>query len=343
MGKTSVLHVVRDDIEPGTIIGYGRYGPIYAIAGAAGTDIDVDDWIPIEMSSDVIHRVMQASAVEAEAVPTPMNTSTKDVPRSGGVKVAASKHYTDADDDSENDKVTLHARRFISRVTVDEDDLADSFPDVARAKAMEWATSYAKVFDHACLGTSGAENGGTVPFTSLYKSLRTTNSATGYTADDNYVAWNRTAPASGGYDQLSETLGRLEEGDYFELENTRVIAHPTFRKVLRGIKDLNGDPIFVSGQNNPQAGTPDTLFNVPIRWTHGARVHATNSQTPTGNKLLFVVNRTFLQLGRRSGPETLSAPSRPQDDTDDFSIKFRARRGFVLGHEGAAAVLELTG
>jgi HK97 family phage major capsid protein len=343
MGKTSVLHVVRDDIEPGTIIGYGKHGPIYAIAGAAGTDIDIGDWIPIEMASEVIHRVQQASAIEAEAMPTPMTTSTKDVPRSGGVKVAASKNYTDADDLGEDDKVTLHARRFISRVTIDEDDLADSFPDVAAAKGLEWATSYAKVFDHACLGTSNAENGTTVPFTSLYKSLRTTNSATDYTADDNYVAWNQSTAPSAGYDELSEGLGRLEVGDYFELENTRVIAHPAFRKVLRGIKDLNGEPIFLSGQNNPQAGTPDTLFNIPIRWTHGARVHATNSQTPAGNRLLFFCNRTFLQLGRRSGPETLSAPSRPQDDTDDYSIKFRARRGFVLGHEDAASVVELTG
>lgn len=337
MGKR-ILHVVRSDLEAGQIIGYTRRGPVYAIGGAAGTDIDVDNWIPVEMSSQVIMRVKQASAIEGYAIPTPMSTATKDVPRSGGVKVAASTTYTDADDDTTNDKVTLHARRFIARVTIDEDDLNDALPDVLAAKGLEWATSYAKVFDNACLAVTAAENGTTIPFTSVYKSLTTTNSATGYTANDNVVSWNGSVGTS-GYSQLSKALGKVEESDYFSLPDMRVIAHPAFRAALREIKDANARPIFIEGL----AGTPDTLFNIEISWTNGAKTSATNSQAPAGNPLLFFCNRTFLQIGIRSGPETLAAPARPQDDTDDHAVKYRTRRGFVLGHERAVSVVEKTG
>ena len=338
MGK-QVLHVVRSDLEPGQIIGYRASGqPIYAIGGAAPTDIDVDNWIAVENTSQVIMRVRQASAIEGYAVPTPMATSTKDVPRSGGVKVAAGTNYTAADDDATQDKVTLHARRFIARVSLDEDDLADSFVNIIQTKGLEWATSYAKVFDNACLAVTGAENGTTIPFTSVYKSLRTTNTATGYNADDNYLTWNASVGTS-GYSQLSKALGKVEQGDYFSLPDMRVIAHTAFREGMRGIKDTNDRPIFVEGL----AGTPDTLFGIEVRWTNGAKTSAVNSQAPTGNPLLFFCNRTFLQMGVRSGPEVLSAPARPQDDTDDFSIKFRSRRGFVLGHERAVSVVEKTG
>lgn len=345
MGKRSILHVVRPDlgIEPGQVIGYHRDGrPIRLIAGAAPTDITIDDWIPVEPSSDVIQRVMQASAVEALAVRTPMTTNTKDVPRSGAVKVAASTTYTDADDTSTNDKVTLHARRFIARVTIDEDDLQDSFADILAAKGREWATSYAKVFDNACLAVTGTENGTTVPFTSLYKALRTADTDVSYTADANYKTWNASVGTS-GYTQLSDTLGLVEVGDYFSLEDMRVIAHPAFRASLRGILDDNHRPIFIEGQRGPDSTTPDTLFGLRISWTNGAKTSAVNSQTPAGNPLLFVCNYNYLQLGIRSGPETLAAPARPQDDTDDHSVKYRARRGFVLGHPAAAAVLEKTG
>src|SRR3546814_6870289 len=54
-----------------------------------------------------------------------------------------------------------------------------------RSKRVDWATSWAKYLDNACPAVTAAESGVTVPFTSVYKAIRTTNADTSYTADDN--------------------------------------------------------------------------------------------------------------------------------------------------------------
>ncbi len=315
--------------------------PVYQFSGAAAATID--DWIPIEYDSDVVQRVMLDSAVERYGNPTPMRTKTKSVPRSAGLTVSVGSTYTD--DTSTNDEVTLTARRFIARFKVDEDDLADAETrmDVIATKGMDWAISYADTFDNACLAVTGTENGSTVPFTSVYKRLRTTNTDTSYTQDANYLTWdddNITIPITGGgnslYEKLSTTLKKVETGKYWSLADSLVIAHPGWRDALRMCLDGQGRPIFIQGT----AGTPDTLFNIEIAWSRGARTSATVSGSPAGNDLLFFGNRRFLKRGDRSGPETLTDDPRAQDDTDDFAIKFRARRGFQLLHEAAFAVLE---
>src|SRR3546814_7062013 len=100
-----------------------------------------------------------------------------------------------------------------------------------RSKRVDWATSWAKYLDNACLAVTAAESGVTVPFTSVYKAIRTTNADTSYTADDNYVA---TATGSAlTYDNLSAVLGRVEGGDYWEESLTLVIAHPSLRERIR--------------------------------------------------------------------------------------------------------------
>jgi hypothetical protein len=56
-------------------------------------------------------------------------------------------------------------------------------------------------------------------------------------------------------------------GDYFDPGSMVAIAHPAFRKSLRGVVDGQSRPIF----NENGAGTPDTIFNVPVRWSLGAK------------------------------------------------------------------------
>jgi hypothetical protein len=308
----------------------------------ASTDI-IDNWIPIEWDSEVITRVLMDSAVEKYARPHPMKTSTKRILRSGGLTVSAGTTYTA--DTNANDYITLTARRFLSQFVVDEDDLADadSVVDTIATKGMDWAISYADTFDNACLAVTGAENGTTVPFTSLYKSLRTTNSATGYTADNNYATWdddNVSFPASGGgaslYEKLSSTLRKVETGKFWSLADQLVIAAPGWRDALRLCTDGQGRPIFVQGAS----GTPDTLFDVPIAWSRGCKTSATNSGSPAGNDLLFFGNRQYLKRGDRSQPESLVDQARAQDSTDDTAVKFRVRKGFGVGNENAWSCLE---
>lgn len=298
------------------------------------------DWIPLEWDSELIMRVMRNSAVEALAQRHTMQTSTKRILRQHGYNVTSGKEYTV--DSSDLDYVTLTARRFMGQSVLDEDDTADAdmIVDAIAARAQDWTVSYATAFDNACLGVTAAENGTTVPFTSVYKAIKTNDTAASYTANAHYV--NASGGASAYYDDLSRALQLVEITDYWDENNALVIAHPAFRDVLRRTKDTQGTPIFVQGQGG-DSGQPDRLFGVEIFWSRGAKTSATFSATPEGNPILvFVGNRSLLKLGVRSGPESRFDVSSAQQNTDDLAVKFRSRRGFQLGHVKAFSVLEKT-
>lgn len=299
----------------------------------------LDNWIPLEWDSEVIQRVLMNSAVEATAQRHVMHTSTKRVLRSSGLDITDGKQYTT--DNSDLDYIVLTAKRFMARVAVDEEDLSDAamIVDVLGQRGSEWAISYANIFDNACLAVTAAPATTGVPFTSVYKSIRTTDNTTTptYTADANYVAWN--GQASAAYDKFSETLRLVEVGKYWDPARSLIIAHPSYRDAFRRTKDNNNQPIFVQGT----AGTPDTLFGVEIFWSRGNRTSPVMSQQPAGNALLiFCGDRSLLKLGVRSGPETRVDVSRAHDDFDDTAVKFRTRRGFQIGHPAAFSVLENT-
>lgn len=319
--------------------------PIWA--GAGGAPININSWIPIEYDSDVVMRVRMESVIERVGRRVVMGSKTKSIPRSANVTVTVGTTYVD--DASANDEITLTARRFIARVQIDEDDLADasSRMDVLGTKALDWAISYADVFDNACLGVTGVENGTTVPFTSAYKRLRTTDATIGYTADDNYTTWDDdlislpvTPLGTSLYEKLSFIFKKVETGKYWSQPDMIVVAHPGWRDALRLCVDAQGRPIFTSGGGLPGNGTPDTLFQTPIMWSRGCKSTATLNGSPTGNDLLYFVNQRYLARGERSGPETLTDDARAQDDSDNYAIKFRSRRAFQLTHPNAAAVLE---
>ncbi len=299
-----------------------------------------DNWIPIEWDSEVIMRVLKASAVEALAEKHTMNTSTKRILRQQGYTVTVGKQYTR--DDSDLDYVTLTARRFMGQSVLDEDDTADAamIVDTVTKRAADWAVSYATALDNACLGVTATEDGTNAPFTSVYNAIKTNDTAAGYTANANYV--NHAGAASAAYDDLSATLKLVETSDYWDGNNALIIAHPAFRDVLRRVKDNNGTPIFVQGQGG-DSGQPDTLFGVEIFWSRGAKTSPAVSSAPSGNPLLvFVGNRQLLKLGVRSGPESRMDVADAHSNVDDIAVKFRSRRGFQLGHVKAFSVLEKT-
>lgn len=302
-----------------------------------------EDWIPVETGDVAIQALMQESAVERLARPEPMASDTKQVPRSGAFAIGAvAKGAAYGETSGTNDYVELIARKVGGVLRVAEEDLMESAAPILETKRRDAARNMAKFFDNATLATSAAANGTTVLYTSVYKAVRTTNSATSYTADDNYVSGSAT------YDNLSATLAKVEQGEFFDLSDTVVIANPAFRDSLRRIKDSNGMPIWVQGL----AGTPDTLFGIPITWSHGARVSATNTATPTGNPILVVANRQFLIKGMAklspfiANPNPGFALQRGNTGvgflTDEALLKAAMRRGFVVGHEDAVAVFEKT-
>lgn len=295
-------------------------------------------WVPEEWGGPVLTAVMQTSAVEALGRPEAMNTDTKHVPREGGIGLdILDKGDTYTEDATSDDEVQLRARKFGRALSLADEDIKDTsgLVDIIDQKKLSWATSYAKGYDNACLGTIGtASMAANRPFQSVREAVRTTDAELGYTADTNFLASAGTVT----YDDLSQVLGMYEDGDYFDEANTIVIASPAFKRTFRDIKDDNNRPIFVQGTG----GTPDTLFGYETRWSPGARTSTAASKAPTGNPLLVVGNRQLLIVGRRSGPESFvaGADSGVGFLTDEAKLKMRARRGFAVGHPAAFAVLE---
>lgn len=302
-----------------------------------------EDWIPVETGDVAIQALMQTSAVASLARVETMASDTKQVPRSGDFAIGAvAKGSAYSETSGTNDYVELIARKVGGVLRVAEEDLMDAAPDILATKRQGAARNMAKFFDNATLATSAAVNGTTVLYTSVYKAVRTTDSAVSYTADTNFVSGSAT------YDNLSATLAKIEVDEYWSEDRVSVVAHPAFRQSLRGIKDSNQRPIFVEGQG----GTPDTLFGHTIRWSLGAKVSATNTSSPTGNPIMVFANWDFVIQGlAKLAPGIAStnpgfAIQRGINGvgflTDEALMKAAMRRAFVLGNVKACAVFEKT-
>lgn len=294
-----------------------------------------DHWVPEEFDSEVLQRVAQVSAMETRARRIPMGTETKSVPRSIGIGVGlVAKSATYAEDQTVNDEIILKATKFGQALRVAEEDIDDSLANIIATKQRDWATSYGKVIDNACLAVTAA-TGANVPFTSVYYALTQSNATTGYTANANL---SQTGTGGVTYTNLSNTLKAVESGDYWDDSRTVIVAHPSFKAELRNVKDQYGRPIFIQGT----AGTPDSLFGHEIVWAQGAKTSGVPTSTPSGNPLLVVANADFLLLGVRSGPESVFIDGRNGVGalTDESILKMRARRAFAVGNENAFAILE---
>lgn len=308
---------------------------------ALDSNAGYEDWIPEERDGNVLRALEETSWVEAHARKYPMRSDTLSIPRSDGMDVTGVFKASDYDfDEGAHDNVILVAKKFGRVVGLNEEDLEDSHLNLLEEKRLDWIRSYAITLDNACLGVTGDANHNNRPFVSLYKSLRTSDSTTNYVADANYLQSSASGQVS--YDDISELLGIYETGEFFDESRTMVVAHPSFKAQLRGIKDNEDRPIFVQGQGG-DSKTPSTLFGYPVTFTHGAKTSAEMTRRPEGKALLYVVNTDFVALGVRSGPETQISPANSGVGflSDQAILKMRSRRGFGLTHQGAAAVLEI--
>lgn len=314
--------------------------------GAVMARNTMEAWLREEQGSEVIKRLTESSVAETWLRSTPMSGITKSEPRMQdmGVEVIA-KGAAYGEDTAANDEVVLTARKFGKALRIAEEDIDDNIANVLEAKKASWATSFAIFFDNAVFGTSAAENGGTVPFTSIYRAITTADAAVGYTANANHIA----SAGAIDYDDLSD-LASLTEGQGYADSRNGYVAHPAFRGIIRKIKDSQGNPIFTP---SPRAGDPDALFGYPIRWSNGAIVTATASSTQApgngvkgtaGNLLVFFGNPDYAIVGKRSGPESVVIDGRDGVSalTDETILKVRARRAFAVANVRAWAVLERT-
>lgn len=289
------------------------------------TDLsEANGWIPEPTSGDVLSKDVETSAVEAAGRKVTMTSRTMSVPRfaAQGVDVVA-EHADIPLEDATLDEVVLTAVKFANRFAISIEDREDAVVDALDAYKAEWLSNFAVKFDNAALGTVGAANGGTRPYTSVYQAA---TGATNVLA----TAGNLT------YEDLVDVFG--------DMENNRkggliVIAHPAFKMGLRNLKDAAGDRV-VSTEGVLGAGVP-TVFGHELRFSFGAKTNTTATDEPTGNPLLIVANKSNLIVGVRSGPES-QVSDVPQWVSDHVELKMRARRGFVLADADAARVVELT-
>jgi len=313
---------------------------------------DVDLWIPEEEGGPVLQKINASSVVEVIARQEPMSTLTKKVPRDGGVDFdgATTKGVAISEDDGDVDTVLLTARKLAKIVRLNDEDVEDTsdVANVVTQKQLGWARAYGIGFDNATLAVTAAENGTTIPFTSLYKTLMTTDAGlpdgVTYTGGSNVVQTATGAGVVVSYDNLSNVFGLLESGNFWSDAEMAVIAHPMFRKLFRGVKDSHGDPVFIENRSMA-AGGGDVLFGTAIKWSLGARTSAVSTNKPNGNPLLFIGNTQFLIKGNRSGPEyAVAGPNSGAGFTvDQTLLKFRTRRGFTVGDPNAFACLEMRG
>lgn len=330
-------------------IGFVDGEPVYSMFGADVTTAVLTDWIPEEWGGEVVGKVADTSAVWAVGRHEPMSSTTKHVPRSGGVGIQATgKGGTYTASTRTNDDVELKARKLTGAVSLAEEDIEDAatYVRVVDSKKMDWARDFAVGFDNATLGVTGAESATMSdgrPFTSVYNLVRTTNASLGYTADDNYNSHNFSTAASGSYAALNAAAKDYEDGPYFSQEDTVVIASPAFKSKLRGIVDTTGQPIFkeTAGVDPVTKRPVPTLFDYPVRWAQGAKKTATMTDQPAAaaKPLLIFANARHLIVGDRKAPESQLIPPGVSKEDEAF-LKMRARVGFAGGHPAAFSVLE---
>lgn len=308
---------------------------------------DFDQWVPEEWGGEVVTAAMRTSVVLGQGRHEAMNTGdTKHVPRTGEIAVSNTGKGDAYDEDAAvNDDVVLTTRKLTSGVAIAEEDMRDtaSYISIERAKKMSFATSFAKAYDNATLGVSGAESSTASddrPFTSVYKLVRTTDTTIepDYTADDNY-----TATGSGGttYTTLRAAATDYEVGSYFDEDLTIVIASPAYKDKLRGILDSQNRPIFIETANiDPITGkNVPTLFGYPLFFSQGCRVSGAMTAAPTGKPLLIFGNKNHLINGDKWPVESMLIPASISKEDEAF-LKLRFRGGFAGGHPSAFSVHE---
>lgn len=317
----------------------------------------VDQWLVVDRGSDLIKAIGRASVFESEFRSIPMSTYQKTEPRitDMGVDVTP-KGGTYAEDTSSGDEITLTARKFTKAYRLAEEDSDDQTTvSVLDAKKDSWGRSFAVMVDNASIGVTAAENGTTVPFTSIYNALASADAGVGYTAGANLTsstvaAFTANSSAAPGYTLLSNLAGLVESGNFFDAGSI-FILHPSIKTMLRNMLDNTGKPIFYEAPAG--SNISDSLFGYRVRWTNGAKTSATATFNPNGaggakgaagNPLAIFLNPSLALAGKRSGPESIVIPGRDGLSalTDEDILKMRARRAFRLGMPQAAAILELT-
>lgn len=313
--------------------------------------LDGTGWLVEQRDSNVVKAFRRTSVVETEFRTINMTANTVEIPRIEDMDVEfIAKGAAYPEDQSSADVISITARKVGGVLRIAEEDVEDDkLANYVDEKKTSAGSSFAKKIDNAALGTNAAASGVTVPFTSVYRALTTADATTDYTANANVLT---TTAANLDDDDISEALGLLEDGDYFDEGDLVWIANPRFRRLIRDMKDGQGRRLFLNDIVNGR--TVPRLFDIPLQWTRGATVTATPQTNPSkgagakgtaGNALMFLVQKNAAVFGRRKAFESVYISGRDGTSalTDEDLLKVRARIASGVTIPGAHAVIELVG
>lgn len=313
--------------------------------------LDGTGWLVEQRDSNVVKAFKKTSVFLDEARKITLTANTVEIPRIDDMDVEfIAKGAAYPEDQSTADVISISAKKVggvlrIAEEDVDDDKLAD-YVDLKKTSA---GSSFAKKIDNAALGTSAAINGVVVPYTSVYRSLITADATTGYSANANHISL-AVANLATIDDVLSQALGLLEDGDYFDEEGLVWMLNTKFRRLVRDKKDSTGRRIFLNDIVNGRA--VPRLFDIPVRFTRGATVTATPATNPAsgtgvkgtaGNALGFLIQKQAVVAGIRKNFESVYIPGRDGTSalTDEDLLKVRARIAAGITVPEAHAVIEL--
>jgi len=314
---------------------------------------DLEVLIPTEFSQTVLTAMEQTSAIEQVARPETMTSDTKEVARFGGFTVGTvAKGAEYGFSQHVPDKVELIARKVGGAAKIAEEDLVDTITGEGTMSRTEKeaGSALAVHYDHAALGSTGAPDGINVKYESVYRAL-SQNQATpwgAYVANANIVKVETSDfVGAAAYNSIVDWLAKYEESIWFDEGNTAVLASPVFKSRFRKIVDLNGNPVFVDARSGADAA----FFGYGGRWTRGARTHATDTQTPTGNPFM-VIGSTEMLINGRARTSAGMVPGNPGTAwqranngigflSDEAIMKAMMRRGFKCALPQAFSILEI--
>jgi HK97 family phage major capsid protein len=338
----------------------------------------VSGWIPVEYGAQVIQKVTQHSAVETYGQQVLMTSQSRYVARDGGVVAGLVQKGSTygpfsggqaGTSDNTDDSVLLTAGKWGTEIDIAEEDIMDSLADIINSKSNAIGTALAKVYDNVSIGVNAAPGAANANTTSIYWGLTHADANTGYSANANVVATAANGHGIPTYANLSQALGFVETGDYFNEEDMICVAHPFFRNALRQIVDNQGRPIFNESSGGfpggGQGATPDLIFRIPVFWSLGAAVttaptsaipaaayggaSGTSPAGTVGNRLLVFCNRVYALAGKRTtNPNNPAATPEFQivppmySGTDTTVLRGRMRRAFSVGTEYAFSLVEGT-
>jgi hypothetical protein len=316
---------------------------------------DLELFIPTQPSGPALRALGEASVVEAYANPVTMTSDTKEIDRFGGFTVATVAKGADYGfSTNTSDRIEMVARKIGGAAKIAEEDLVDTTmgESTMRMYEEEAGKALAAHYDNAALAVTAAQDGTTVKYTSLYRELTQAQTTPhgNYSANQNILQIERGDFIAGttGYQAIGTWLGRYEESLFYDEGNTVVLMSSAFRGLMRNqLNPQTGLPYFQDVRDGQDA----QFFGYRGRMSRGLRTSAVDTQTPTGNPIAIIGNRTLMNNGKARTSAGM-APGNPGTQwqraangigflSDEALMKATMRRAFRISTPLAFSVLEI--